>query len=68
MRVLSILTHNPATMKTPGPDDFERMGALIVEMKSKGVLVDTGGVMRGSLNLRCTRWISSAMPRASCTK
>lgn len=55
MRILSILTHDLATMRQPGPEDFERMGRLIAEMKAKGALIDTGGAMDGSLELRVAR-------------
>ncbi len=34
---------------------MQQMGELIVEMKSKGVLIDTGGAMEGSLELRYSR-------------
>lgn len=55
MKVLSILFHNPATMREPGPDDFEKMGALIAEMQSKGVLLDTGGGIPNGLQMRVSR-------------
>ncbi len=55
MRLLSILTHNPATMKQPQQEDFEKMGALIGEMKAQGVLVDTGGVIPGSVEFKVAR-------------
>jgi hypothetical protein len=34
---------------------MQQMGALIAELKSTGVLVDTGGAMEGSLELRYSR-------------
>ena len=55
MRVLSILTHNPAAMRQPSQEDFQKMSALIDEWRAKGWLVDTGGVMPGSLDLRIAR-------------
>lgn len=55
MRILSILTHNPETMRQPGPEDFEKMGRLIDEMKQNGVLIDTGGVMPGAIDFRVSR-------------
>lgn len=55
MRVLSILTHDSATMRQPTQEDFEKMGRFIEELRSKGVLVDTGGVMPGSLEVRVAR-------------
>lgn len=55
MKVLSILTHDAAAMKQPTQVDYERMGALIDEMKSQGILIDTGGAMPQSLELRYTR-------------
>ena len=42
-------------MKQPTQEDFERMGRFIEEMKSEGVLIDTGGAMPGSLELRYSR-------------
>ena len=56
MRVLSILTHDASKpMPQPTPQDFQRMGALIDEMKGKGVLIDTGGTMGGSFEMRYSR-------------
>ena len=55
MKVLSILLHNPATVRQPTPDDFEKMGALIEEMKTKGVLIDTGGGIPNGLQMRVSR-------------
>jgi hypothetical protein len=55
MRILSILTHDPATMRQPGPEEFERMAGLIEEMRGEGVLIDTGGSMPNSLELRYSR-------------
>lgn len=55
MRILSILIHDPAAMRQPTQQDFENMGRLIEEMKGKGILVDTGGVMPNSLELRYSR-------------
>ena len=42
-------------MRAPTQEDMEKMGALIVEMKAKGVLVDTGGVSPGPLHLKVAR-------------
>lgn len=55
MRILSILMHDPAAMKQPGPEDFERMGRLVEEWKAKGVLIDTGGALPHGLALRYSR-------------
>ncbi len=55
MRVLSILKHDATNMPQPTQEDFEKMGRLIEEMKSKGVLIDTGGAMPGQLELRVAR-------------
>ena len=55
MKVLSILLHNPATARQPTQDDFEKMGALIEEMKTKGVLIDTGGGIPNGLQMRVSR-------------
>jgi hypothetical protein len=34
---------------------MQQMGALIAELKSSGVLIDTGGAMDGALELRYAR-------------
>ena len=56
MKILSILTFDAT--KTPGPPSEEHqaaMGALIVEMQKKGVLLDTGGAMDGQLEMKISR-------------
>ena len=56
MRILSIMTLDPA--KASGPPSDEKiavMGAFIEEMRAKGVLVDTGGVMPDMLEMRIER-------------
>ena len=55
MKVLSILTLHPASMREPSQEDMARMGAFIKEMKAKGVLIDTGGALPGSLEFRVAR-------------
>ncbi len=55
MRILSVFTMDAATMQPPSQEKIERMGQLIEEMRSKGALVDTGGVMPGSLELKVER-------------
>ncbi len=55
MRILSIWTFDPASKKPPTQDEFEQMGALIAEMQSKGILIDTGGAMDGALEFRYAR-------------
>lgn len=42
-------------MRHPTQEDFETMGAFISEMKAKGVLIDTGGALPGSLECRVAR-------------
>lgn len=55
MKILSILIHSQGPVRDPGRQDFESMARLVHEMKSKGILLDTGGVMDNSLELRYTR-------------
>jgi hypothetical protein len=55
MRILSIWTFDPAAKQTPTPEQIQKMDELISELKAKGVLVDTGGAMDGSLELRYAR-------------
>jgi hypothetical protein len=55
MRVLSIWSFDPVTKQPPTPEQMQQMGALIAELKSSGVLIDTGGAMDGSLELRYAR-------------
>jgi hypothetical protein len=55
MRVLSIWSFDPSTKQPPTPQQMQQMGALIAELRSTGVLVDTGGAMEGSLELRYSR-------------
>jgi hypothetical protein len=54
MKILSIMTVDP-TATQPHGEDLERMGAFAEEMKAKGVLIDTGGVMPGSLEFKAVR-------------
>jgi hypothetical protein len=55
MRILSIFSLDPASAQPPTPEKMQQMGALIAELKSKGVLIDTGGAMDGMLELRYSR-------------
>ncbi len=43
MKIISIFTVPPANAGAPGPQEIERMGAYITELRERGVLVDTGG-------------------------
>ncbi len=55
MKVLSIMTVDPASLKPPTEEDMQRMGELIIEFKSNGWLIDTGGIMPGQLSLKMSR-------------
>lgn len=55
MRVLSIMTIDPVSMKPPTQEQIERMGALIDDFKKRGALIDTGGVMPGQLEMRVSK-------------
>lgn len=55
MKILSIWSFDPSAKQPPTPEQMQQMGALIAELKSSGVLIDTGGAMDGSLELRYTR-------------
>lgn len=55
MKVLSIMMLNPATIKPPTPEEYARMDELINEMRSKGVLIETGGAVPGSFAARVSR-------------
>ena len=55
MKILSIWSFDPAAKQPPTPEQMQQMGALIAELKSTGVLIDTGGAMDGSLELRYSR-------------
>jgi hypothetical protein len=54
MRVLSIWSFDPSTKQPPTPEMMQQMGELIAELKSTGVLIDTGGA-NGGLELRYAR-------------
>ncbi|MGZ3547605.1 MAG: hypothetical protein ACXWNZ_04720 [Vulcanimicrobiaceae bacterium] len=48
MKILSIMTIDPSVASEPSSqEEMDRMGKLIAEMKSKGVLIDTGRRMPG---------------------
>jgi hypothetical protein len=55
MKVLSIMTLEPGDNEPPSPDEMERMGALIAEMRAKGVLLDTGGRPADMLEFKVAR-------------
>lgn len=56
MKILSIMMIDPASAaQAPTQEDMERMGALIEEMKSKGVLIETGGRMPNALEMTVAR-------------
>jgi len=50
------MTHDaPAAGEGPTPELIEQMGKLIDEMKSSGVLIDTGGRFPGMLEMQIAR-------------
>jgi hypothetical protein len=56
VRIISIYTMDPKKSgKEPSQEQFEKMGALIAEFQSKGILIDTGGHSPDMLELRVTR-------------
>lgn len=56
MKFLSVMTIDPAAAgEPPSQEEIQRMGEFIAEMKSKGVLIDTGGRMPEMLELRVAR-------------
>jgi hypothetical protein len=59
MKILSIMTVDAASIQPPGPHEIERMEAFMAELKGKGALIDTGGTMPGSLEMKIARKGSS---------
>jgi hypothetical protein len=55
VKVLSIMTLDPQHKGPPAPDEIERMERLIVEMRTKGVLLDTGGRPGDMLEFKVAR-------------
>ncbi|MFN2529210.1 MAG: hypothetical protein ABR584_10910 [Candidatus Baltobacteraceae bacterium] len=55
MKILSILTFDPSHMTPPSEEHQTAMSAFVVEMKNKGILLDTGGAMDGNLELKMSR-------------
>ncbi len=56
MRILSIVTIAPtAASEPPTQKEMESMGSFIAEMRSSGVLIDTGGRMPNMLELTVAR-------------
>jgi hypothetical protein len=55
MKILSIFTVDPASLKPPTPEDMERMGEFVEELKRKGALIDTGGALDGMLEVKVAR-------------
>lgn len=44
MRVLSVMMLDASTMHgNPSPEEMQRMGAFVEELKKSGTLIDTGG-------------------------
>jgi hypothetical protein len=55
VKVLSIMTLDAERNEPPAQDEIERMEGLIVEMRSKGVLLDTGGRPGDMLEFKVAR-------------
>jgi hypothetical protein len=56
MKILSVMTVGSAGASgPPTQEDMDRMGTLLAEMRSKGVLVETGGRMPDMLELTVAR-------------
>jgi len=56
MKILSIVTIAPTTASQPPTQkEMESMGSFIAEMRSNGVLIDTGGRTPNMLELRVAR-------------
>ena len=55
MRILSIMTVEPSDVGPPSEAEIEQMGKLIEEMRTAGVLVDTGGRMPGQFEATVRR-------------
>lgn len=54
MKFVSIFRSDPAKMADRQPD-YETMAALIDEMRTAGILVDTGGVIPSGVSMRVRR-------------
>lgn len=53
MKIVSIYRLDPSRMQEPpSAEMFEKMGALIDEMRASGLLVDTGGVVPSGMLTR----------------
>ena len=55
MKIVSLFKINPEKMHQPSPEMIQHMDALIEECRAKGVMIDTGGAMPGSLEMRVRR-------------
>ncbi len=55
MRILSILTYDASDTQSASEQEREQMGKLIDEMRSKGVLIDTGGKLDGQFEAIVSR-------------
>ncbi len=55
MKILSIMTLDATRSAPPAPEEIERMGHLIAEMRAKGVLLDTGGRVGDMLEFNVAR-------------
>lgn len=56
MKIFSIMTMDPSVaVEPPSQEGITRMDELIAELRSKGVLIETGGRWPGMLALKVTR-------------
>lgn len=55
MKFVSIFTYDPSHATEPDAAQYAEMGRLIGEMRSAGVLVDTGGVNPTGVSMRVRR-------------
>lgn len=55
MRILSVFMLDPASARQPNAEEIQRMVAHIDGLRQRGILIDTGGVEDGALELRVTR-------------
>lgn len=55
MKVLSIMALDAQRNEEPSNDEIAKMGALIAEMRAKGVLLDTGGRPGDMLEFKVAR-------------
>ena len=55
MKILSTMMIDPSALEPPSQDGIARMDELIAELKSKGVLIETGGRWPGMFELKVAR-------------